>query len=67
MSKVMLQVDHLVEVQKTVVQIDKAVTMVQDLADREDQTFPDAERLKELRRISRTIASCETALQRLFA
>ncbi len=55
------------EVRVAVNKIDEAVLAVQGLAAREDQNFPNRPRLKELRRISRTLAQQETALQELFS
>ncbi len=57
----------LAEVRKTVNLIDNAVTAVQELADREDQNYPNRPRIRELRRISRTLAHLETDLQELFS
>ncbi len=57
----------LAEVRKTVNLIDNAVTAVQELADREDQNFPNRPRIRELRRISRTLAHLETDLSELFS
>ncbi len=55
------------EVRVAVNKIDAAVESVLDLAEREDQRYPTRRRLKELRRISRTLAQQETALQELFS
>lgn len=46
--------------------IDAAVLAVQDLIEKEPQDFPSRPRITELRRISRELAKCETALDVLF-
>jgi hypothetical protein len=46
--------------------IDAAVLAVQALIDQEPQEYPSRPRITELRRISRELAKCETALDVLF-
>lgn len=46
--------------------IDDAVVAVQDLAAREEGAFPMRERIRELRRIARALATLEGDLDRVY-
>jgi hypothetical protein len=55
------------EAREAAEKLDEVVLMVQGLAKKEPQEYPTRYRISELRRISRTLAQCETALQELYS
>jgi hypothetical protein len=58
---------QLTEAREAAEKIDAAVLAVQALTEKEPQDYPTRHRISELRRISRTLAQCETTLQGLYA